>query len=119
MSSHRAFIVLALFLATEACATVAPPLELFGATQAALRLASELGASDVPTARWYQKLANEERDQAKNLISTGKHAEAALLLRRAIADAELSVVLTRQARALQDAEEVETKTQAMRELGAR
>lgn len=88
---------------------MAPPIELFGATQAALRVAGELGANDVPAARLYQKLANEARDQAKSLITAGNHPHATMLLRRALVDAELAVVLTKQARALREAEDLEAR----------
>jgi regulator of protease activity HflC (stomatin/prohibitin superfamily) len=62
---------------------------------AAIRSAEELGAHEVPQAALYLELAKEELADAQALDAKGQEAEAASLMLRAEADAELAVALSR------------------------
>lgn len=64
-------------------------------SSAAIRSAEELGARDVPQASLHLQLAEEELQAATELQAKGEKEEAASLLLRAEADAELAVALSR------------------------
>lgn len=83
-------------LALGACAS-AIPTERLQSSSAAIRAAEEVGAERVPQAALHLQLAKEQSDRAKKLIDTGDRDEAALLLARAEADANLAVALARNA----------------------
>jgi len=88
-----------------ACATAAPvPHDRLSASEASYRGAQEAGADAAPQAKLHLKLAEEEIGRAKALIAQQKNEEAARLLDRAKADAELAVGLAREAQARADAQ---------------
>jgi hypothetical protein len=72
-------------------------------TEAAIRAADELGAEQRPRAALHLKLARDHMNAARSAIEHGEGDEASLLLERADADAELALVLARQARHRADA----------------
>jgi hypothetical protein len=76
-----------------ACATV--PLKSESSTSE-IRAAEEVGAHQVPQAALHLQLAKEELASAEALSVNGEHEEAASMLTRAHADAELAVALSRQ-----------------------
>ena len=95
-------LITALFAAAigSACAAGSPvPHERLAASEASYRGAQEAGADSAPQAKLALKLAEEEIAQAKQLIAQSKNDEAAQMLDRAKADAELSVGLAREAKA--------------------
>jgi hypothetical protein len=59
-----------------------------------IRAAEEAGAAKVPQASLHLQLAKEELELAKGLAVKGEKEEAASMLSRAEADAELAVVLS-------------------------
>jgi regulator of protease activity HflC (stomatin/prohibitin superfamily) len=59
-----------------------------------IRAAEEVGAAKIPQASLYLQLAKEEQELAKGLAAKGKKEEAASMLLRAEADAELAIVLS-------------------------
>ena len=59
-----------------------------------IRAAEEAGAAKVPQASLHLQLAKEELELAKGLFAKGDKKEAASMLLRAEADAELAVVLS-------------------------
>jgi regulator of protease activity HflC (stomatin/prohibitin superfamily) len=61
----------------------------------AIRAAEEVGASTVPSASLYLQLAKEGLEKAKVLATEGEKEQAASMLLRAEADAELAVALSR------------------------
>lgn len=61
----------------------------------AISAAEEAGASKVPSASLYLQLAKEELENAKGLVSKDEKEQAASMLLRAQADAELAVALSR------------------------
>ena len=67
------------------------------ASQAAVRAADEVGASNVPKASLHLQLAREEIEQAKKLIRTREGVKADFVLQRAEADAELALILAKEA----------------------
>jgi len=84
------------------CASV--PLRTEASTSG-IRAAEEVGAAKVPQASLHLQLAKEELERAKGLAKNGDKEEATSLLRRAEADAELAVALSRE-----DAEKSEALT---------
>jgi len=75
-----------------------------------IRAAKEAGAAEVPQASLYLQLAKEELELAQNMETNGDKEEAASMLLRSEADAELAVAL-----AHGDAEKVEAE-QAMEKV---
>jgi hypothetical protein len=69
------------------------------ASAGAIRGAEEVGAASVPQANLHLQLAREQSEHAKALIAKGgkdEKAQAASLLTRAQADAELALALANQ-----------------------
>jgi len=64
-------------------------------TAAAVRSASEVGAERDPQATLHLKYAKDQSDDAQKLISGGNNQRAEMMLARARADAELSLMLAR------------------------
>lgn len=62
---------------------------------AEIRVAQEVGASKVPQAALHLRLAKEQLAEAKRLSGEGDDKEAASMLKRSQADAELAVALAR------------------------
>lgn len=71
---------------------------------AAIRSAEDLGATDVPRASLHLQLAKEELAAATELHERGEKEQAASMLLRAEADAELAIALSQA-----DAERAEAK----------
>jgi len=65
------------------------------ASTSGIRAAEEAGAAKVPQASLYLQLAREELESAKALNAKGEKEQAASMLVRAEADAELAVALSR------------------------
>jgi hypothetical protein len=65
------------------------------ASTSGIRAAEEAGAAKVPQASLHLQLAKEELELAKGLAAKGEKEQAASMLLRAEADAELAVVLSR------------------------
>lgn len=95
--------VLGLLMAVG-CGSYPPPSERMASAEAALRGASEVGASDVPRAALHLRLAEEQIDKAKRYVQDGYNQRAELALRRAQADAELALMLAREQHALEKAQ---------------
>ncbi len=64
------------------------------ASTSGIRAAEEVGASDVPQASLHLQLAKEELARAQKLNENGEEEQAASMLMRAEADAELAVALS-------------------------
>jgi hypothetical protein len=76
---------------------------LMASTQAAIRAAQEVGAERVPKAALHLRYATDQLSEAEALESDGNGERASAVLRRAEADAELALVLTRAHAEEQDA----------------
>jgi hypothetical protein len=62
----------------------------------AIRTAEEVGATEVPRAALHLQLAKEEMARAVELAEKGDKDKAGSLLKRAEADAELAILLSRE-----------------------
>ena len=89
------FMVLAMAVAatliTAGCTSA--PLRTEASTSG-IRAAEEAGAAKVPQASLHLQLAKEELELAKELAAKGYKTEAASMLLRAEADAELAIALS-------------------------
>lgn len=74
--------------------TSAPPLRT-EATTSGIRAAEEVGAAKIPQASLHLQFAKEELELAKQLAAKGEKEQAASMLSRAEADAELAIALSR------------------------
>jgi len=91
-----------LILCAGACASTnnggGTPITSVGAENSAgaIRAAEEVGAAHSPQASLYLQLAKEQFDHARRLTSPDDLPAAALMLRRAEADANLALALARE-----------------------
>ena len=102
--SHRAtfslFPVAALLAFGAGCGASYPaPTARMADSESAVRAAQEVGGQNEPQAALHLKLAQEQIDQAKQLLADGDNQRADFVLMRADADAELAVSLAREATA--------------------
>lgn len=111
--------------ATTACLVVgcgsAPPVpaDQITQTEAAIRAASEVGATSVPKAALHLKMAQDQLQTAKGLIAEDENDEARLVLDRARIDAELALALSKEATLRAEAAEAVEKVKKLRaEAGA-
>jgi hypothetical protein len=97
-------------LALTACgSSLPPPSDRLATAEAAARSARELGAEREPKAALHLKLATEQIEQAKGLMKENDNKRADLVLQRASADAELSVMLAKENSARADADRAQEK----------
>lgn len=68
-------------------------------TQSSISAAAAVGADQNPQAALHLKMARDQLKQAQGLIEDGKDEEARLVLERATADAEVALMITREAQA--------------------
>ncbi len=103
---HGVIVTVGFFLV--ACGSSFPqPTDRLSSAEAAARSAKELGADNNPKAQLELKLAQEQIEQAKKLIADGDNKRADLVLQRANADAELAVMLAKEASAKAEAEKAQ------------
>jgi hypothetical protein len=106
-------IAFALFLV--ACGgSIPPPSDRLASAEAAARSARELGADREPKASLHLKLAQEQIDQAKRLMSDGDNKRADLVLQRAGSDAELSVMLAKENNAKAEADKAQERVKQIK-----
>jgi hypothetical protein len=94
----RVTIVAAVLLLAGAagCGSYPPPTERMTTAEAAIRGAQEVNATQVPRAALHLKLAQEETDKARREMEDGYNEEAELTLKRAQADAELAIAISKE-----------------------
>lgn len=80
-----------------------------------IRAAEEVGAAKVPQASLHLQLAKEELAKAKVLFTKGDKEEAASMLLRADADAELAIVLSHEDAEKTEANEAMTRVRQLRQ----
>ena len=68
-------------------------------TQSSISAAAAVGAEQHPTAALHLKMARDQLKEAQSLADRGKDSDAKLVLDRATADAELAMIITREAEA--------------------
>ena len=88
-----------------ACGGAALPQEQLTSSKATISVAQAEGAPNEPKAALHLKLAQEQVAKAEALIADGDNEEAAQLIERAQADADLAVALAKEARAKTEAQE--------------
>jgi hypothetical protein len=88
-----------------------PPTDRLVSSEAAARSARELGAEREPQAALHLKLADEQIARARSLMKEGDNKRADLVLQRASADAELSVMIAKEATLRADADQAMKATQ--------
>jgi hypothetical protein len=91
------------FLALAGCAGHPAPNAKVATSEAAVRAAEESGAKDVPQAALHLKLAEEQLQTGKNLITEDENERAEYVLSRAQADAELAIALSHTAESRDEA----------------
>lgn len=107
---HASGLAVALLLSVAACgSSIPPPSDRLANAEAAARSARELGAEREPKAALHLKLASEQIEQAKGLMKEGDNKRADLVLQRASADAELSVMLAKENSARAEADSAQEK----------
>lgn len=103
-------LVGAALMLSGACATVSEvPTTKLSQAKAAIRAAEEVGAKEVPAASLHLKLAQDKVETAGKLLAKGDRDDAAAMLDRATADAEVAVVLTRAEEERMRADEAEAR----------
>lgn len=108
-------LVAALGIAISACgSSLPPPNDRLASAEAASRSARELGAERNPNAALHLKLAQEQIDAARKLMGDGDNRRADLVLQRAGADAELSVMLAKESNAKSEAEKAQEKLKSLK-----
>lgn len=114
----KAFVLLSLALVLVGCGGYARPDEGMNRAVAAARSASELGADKDPQAQAHLQRANDNITAAKSLMDhDNKRAEHVLL--RAEAEAELAVMLAKQATATAEADAAEEKVKKLQSKGSK
>jgi hypothetical protein len=91
-----------------------PPSDRLASAEAASRSARELGADRDPKAALHLKLAQEQIDQAKKLMSDGDNKRADMVLQRAGADAELAVMLAKEMTARSEADKAQDRVKSVK-----
>jgi Domain of unknown function (DUF4398)/Domain of unknown function (DUF5667) len=82
-----------------ACGGSSLPPAKVGDTQSSISAATAVGADQNPQAALHLKMARDQLAEARSLIDKGKNDEAKLVLERADADAEVALMITREAQA--------------------
>ena len=119
MSKSRSWPLGLVFVITAlGCGGAPKPEARIASSQGAIRGAQEAGAEGVPQATLHLKLAQEQRQQALELIKNDENHRADLLLARAEADAELAVALSREATAKADAEKAAEEVESLKRRAA-
>jgi hypothetical protein len=112
--TFRQFARLSILALAAGCGASAPPTLQQSKTQSAIRGAEVAGAEDTPKAKLHLKMAKDHLANAEQLISEEEYDDAALVLRRAEADAELAIALSKEARARERAEDLQQKVQELK-----
>jgi hypothetical protein len=90
-----------------ACGGAAVPQEALSAAQASAKGAEVGGANEDPKAQLHLKLALEQIEKAKKLIADDDNEEAARVIDRAQADADLALALAQEAKSRREAKEAD------------
>ena len=96
------------------CGSYPAPNEKLVNSQASVRAAQEVGAQNDAQGALHLKLAQEQVEQARQLMSDGDNKRAEFVLLRAEADAELAVALARQASARTEAQQALDQLKALK-----
>lgn|SRR5688572_5469402 len=81
--------------------------------QSSISAASAVGAEQHPQAALHLKMARDQLKQAQSLINDGKDDEARLVLERATADAEVALIITREAQASANVKKAQAEVEGL------
>ena len=102
-----------------ACGASYPaPHERMATSASGVRAAEEVNADKNPQAALHLKLAKEQIDQAKQLMTDGDNKRAEFVLLRADSDAELAVALAREDATKAEAAKAQEEVRAMKAKAA-
>lgn len=104
-------------LAIGGCATVRIPADRLEHNEASMRSAEEVGALAVPAARLHLQMAKDQTESAKAMAAKGD-SRAPLVLARAESDAELALVMAREASVHAEALKAAEELKAVQARGA-
>jgi hypothetical protein len=108
-------LIASLLAFLAACGSAAIPVSgSLTQTQSAIRAAEEVGARNVPKAALHLKMANDQLQTAKALLADNEEEEAAVLLARAEADAELALTMAKENNLRVQANEAMKKVEALK-----
>jgi Domain of unknown function (DUF4398) len=82
-------------------------------TQSSISAATAVGADQNPQAALHLKMARDQLKQAQGLIDDDKSDEARLVLERANADAEVALMITREAEAHDNVKKAQADVQGL------
>lgn len=99
--------VFAVSLSLVACGGAPPPHDALTAAQSGVKGAEVAGAHEDPKAQLHLKLAQEQIQKAKQLMDDGDNEEAARMVDRAQADADLALAYAEAAKSLKDAKDAD------------
>jgi hypothetical protein len=105
-------------VAVIGCGGAPKPEARLASSEGAIRGAQEAGADNVPDATLHVKLAEEQRQQALELIKKGDNHRAAMVLARSEADAELALALARASSAKAEADKATETVDELNQKGA-
>ena len=100
-----------LTLLLVACGGSSLPPSKVADTQSSISAAAAVGAEQNPQAALHLKMARDQLKQGQALIDDDKDEEARLVLERADADAQLALMITREAQASANVKKAQTDVQ--------
>jgi hypothetical protein len=115
MRRMRYGVLIMLSLLWIGCGGSPPPHAALNSTQAAIRAANEVGTDESPRAALHLKYARDQYALAQQLVEKEENERAAMLLRRAEADADLALSLSREATSEKQAKETSEQVRELRE----
>jgi hypothetical protein len=104
-------------LLVVACGGSALPPAKVADTQSSITAAAAVGAEQNPQAALHLKMARDQLSQAQGLINDGKNDQARLVLERANADAEVALMITREAQAEANTRKAQAEVQGLQPTG--
>ena len=100
-------------LGVAGCSTSHPLPANYAPTQAAISAADAVGAQQQPEGALHLKMARDQVAAAKSYANQGKDRESALMLDRARADAEMALMVAREATADAAAKQAELRVKQL------
>ncbi len=110
----REFCLVGIVALVTACGGAAVPRESLTAAKASIAGAEVGGAASEPKAALHLKLAKEQVAKAESLINDGDNAEAARVIDRAQADADLALSLAKEANSIKEAQDTKDQLDKLR-----
>lgn len=115
ISFHSGWVAMAALFLASACGGPPPPRDALTAAEASVKGAEVGGAPTEPKAALHLKLAKEQIAKAQALLEDGENEDAAWLIERAQADADLALVLAKAAQATLETTEAKEQIEDIKE----